>query len=127
ARISSREGRRLAVGGDDGVGLRDTATGKHLGDLLRLSAPGVQHSKTEFSRDSRWLLVYATVELRVYDAATGQPASKPLEVSRGGMTAYFSPDGQRVLVNGYKDSKPIAHVWDWRGGQARRGVQGAQA
>src|SRR5262249_61263731 len=56
-------------------------------------------------------------ESQLQHPATGQPASKRLEVSRGGMTAYFSPDGQRVLVDGHKDHKPIAQVWDWRAGK----------
>ena len=51
---------------------------------------------------------------RVWDAATGQPVTRPLAASGPRVSATFSPDGTRVVT---ASGDNTARVWDVATGQ----------
>jgi WD40 repeat protein/tetratricopeptide (TPR) repeat protein len=110
----SPDGARLAAGSTDStVRLVDVVSGRVIGEPLR-HADAVRG--LAFSPDGRLLLTVntglpATAAARLWDAATGQPASAMLDhtsdISKGALA--FSPDGSFFLT-GCEDGS--VHLWD---------------
>ncbi len=116
-------GTRIATGhGDGGAWIRDVAAGETLvqiGDprhLDRERGRKLPHSSPvnhiEFSPDDRHLLTSSPDGARVWDAATGEGASRWLHP--GGINrAAFSPDGRFVAA---ASRGGMGQVLDWRTG-----------
>ncbi|MDF5757674.1 protein kinase [Spongiactinospora sp. TRM90649] len=90
----SPDGRTLAVGTDEGpVELWDAATHRRIRVLT--GAPGAVTSVT-FSPDGR-LVAAASTDVRLWDAANGQPNGEPLP---GDTAVAFSHNGKRIATGG---------------------------
>jgi WD40 repeat protein len=81
--------------------------------VVTVSANGV--TSADFSPDGRWVVTASgDGTARVWDAATGQPATAPLVHGGGVYSAAFSPDGRRVVTASVDGT---ARVWDTATGQ----------
>jgi WD40 repeat protein len=98
--------------------LWDATTRQLIGDPIPVQWSAEYWTSREhtiaFSPDSKHLLVARGKVARLYDAATGKPAGKPLEHDAVIRAVAFSPDGKRILTGG--DDK-TARFWEATTGQ----------
>jgi WD40 repeat protein len=111
----SPDGRKLATTDRDRVRVWDTATGKPLIADLPHRQPDAQFpgdvQPVVFSPDGR-LLLTASLDARLWDAATGQLLHKWDTRLTHLDGSAFSPDGKRLVLLGFDQGLPCAQVWD---------------
>jgi WD40 repeat protein/tetratricopeptide (TPR) repeat protein len=129
--VSSPDGKWVARSQDNVVQVHDAATGKAVGEALKLPG-GVR--EVRFSPEGDRLLVVSNPaagattpiwEARVYETATGKPISQPMEHLREVIQTAFVPGGTRVLTlagdkkvrvwegkTGERVGKPMEHAED---------------
>jgi WD40 repeat protein len=123
---TSDDGRRVLVGGHDGVyRLLDGATGRPVGGPLPIPPPDYPAEVplvVAFSSDGRrmatiWIKSMTrpdrlgkssirhllSQELRAWDAMTGEAMGPPVSIEQLGLDArlWFSPDGRRLMLHGF--------------------------
>ncbi len=118
----------LTASEDRVVHVWDAATGEPVYAPLQLAGAGIQRGRgglvysAQFSPDGKRILTVAAKMnvlgeehiLRVWDATTGQPLSRPMPHDQYVNTALFSPDGKCVLTVS-EDSQ--MRLWDAATGQ----------
>jgi WD40 repeat protein len=93
----SRDGRRLATIGNDGVQLWDVETRRPVAKL----AAGLRSflGYVTFSPDGRLLGVAYGDTVRLWDATSLRPSGQPIETRSGSLTALeFSPDSRTLVT-----------------------------
>jgi WD40 repeat protein len=99
----------------------EVATGKPLGEALRLESTGmVPH--VAFCAGDHVLVVHAKrdaprSEARVWDIRTGRRLARPVTVGGTTRTVYVSPDGTAGLVQVSGNSGPDVQLWDLKKGK----------
>ena len=110
----SADGRRFAIGQEDGTALIfDTSTRQPAAPPLRHSGPV---TVVRFSPDGRTLLTCEEppdntppAGARLWDAATGAPMGKPMLDEDDAIDAAFSPDGALIATAGNDNA---VCIWD---------------
>src|SRR5262249_26100754 len=69
------------------------------------------------TKDGRQLLTARGCEVRLWDFATGTPLSRPWLVQNEPSSAWFSPDGNTLLISAQSGSFPILRLWHWSTGK----------
>jgi len=82
--------------------------------IVATLSPGAEIIDASWSPDgSKILTAGENLEVRVWDAATGQAEEKTMSQSSGVLAARFSSDGKLVEVT---TRRGLGEVWDWRTG-----------
>lgn len=90
------------------VRLWNTANGQFGQIIPQLTAQLGPVKYATLSQDGRWILVLTTGVAQVWDAATGQAVSPPMN-HEGIQKGSFSPDGRRILTTG---TDATVQIWD---------------
>jgi WD40 repeat protein len=91
----------------EGAWLIDTSTGKRIGEpLLHDGEPYI--SGAAISPDGTKAVTASGRAVRVWDAATGKPARRPLELDDFVTAVAFSPDGSSIITG----CRGTVQVWD---------------
>jgi eukaryotic-like serine/threonine-protein kinase len=116
----SRDGRRLAAGGTDGVvHVLDSVSGQQI-HALRGHKRDVH--EVAFTADGRWLAsAGADATVRIWDVQTGNPAHILRRHKGIVYSVAFSPDGKRVASGGLDKA---VHVHDVATGQRVFALEG---
>jgi tetratricopeptide (TPR) repeat protein len=105
----SPDGRRILTVSRDGTApVWDAQSGQQLTQL------GGEVKSAQFSPDGNRILTVSETSARVWDAATGQPLTEPLQNNTPVLSAQFSPDGKRIVTATFGGG---ARVWDAQTGQ----------
>ena len=120
----SPDGKRIVTASEGGEArVWDAQTGQSL--TKPLQHPGAVYS-ARFSPDGKRIVTVSGDEppyvgsgfidttVRVWDAQTGKPLTKPLKADGSVLSAQFSPDGKRI-VTGSRGGE--ARVWDAQSGK----------
>jgi WD40 repeat protein/serine/threonine protein kinase len=109
----SPDGRRLAVGQNNGIAVYDPATGKEVAPFKRTPAPV---PALAFSPDSRHLVSSGASDpaIKVWDVDGEKPLFEVRHDSNPNSSVAVSPDGRRIASPGRLEAGagPTVTVWD---------------
>jgi WD40 repeat protein/serine/threonine protein kinase len=111
--VFSPDGRLLAVGQQDGIGLYDPASGKSAAPFKRTPAPV---PGLVFSPDSRHLISAGASDpaVKIWDVAAENFSFEIRQIGNGQPSVAVSPDGRRIAAP-FRDNaagRYTAKVWD---------------
>jgi len=113
----SRDGKTLAIGGQNGLHLWDIATGTHIAEL---GAYLGRISSVAFSPDGRTLASGGSDELYLYDVTSGERKKSITGHTTSVFGMAISPDGNTLATSTWEK----IHLWDPNTGEYKRLIFG---